>query len=210
MDIATAKKINKAMVDYYLHEISHESVPAGPPPDFSLEDMLEATRIMDGYSEPGETPGSQKIFTVCGSSLVAAMYVLGNCPPADPDNLTEVVIAGNGTAVLCLRIRDVVRLERAWKKYEGDGDDDCATCGKVDPDELPESKAIDLLRQALGLLSAMSADPADGAIPEKMEDFLEEVREVFPGFVWRKAGGSYWVTTALKSFFQPKDISWQL
>lgn len=202
MDIETAKKINGAMVDYYLHEITHKGVPAGPPPDYSLRDMAEAARLMDGYSEPGDTPGSRTLFTTCADRLVAAMYTLGHYPPCDLDEL-EVVIAGHGKALVCLRQRDLLNLARAWKEYE---DCDCAACGRVDALEASQSRIeiVDLLRQALEMLSLMPIDPSDSAITEKMEDLLEAVWLRFGNFVWRKAGGAYSFSTGLDVFEEKK------
>lgn len=124
------------------------------------------------------------------------------------DEMLAAGAAVDGVDLEVFRAEHRKRIARPVDPGQAAVRDNCACCGKVNPDEIrsdcdnceTSDAMADLLRRALDLLTAMTRDPADASLPEKIEDLLEDVKSRFSKFAWRQAGGIYWAATDADTF----------
>ena len=102
MTIDEAKEINSEVYSWCVGFAVGAPTP-NPPPNYPLCDMLEASRMMHGYTEPAadETgvEGARRCHATVDDRMIAAMYVLGNYD-GDPSDEAEPILIGNGKAVV--------------------------------------------------------------------------------------------------------------
>lgn len=109
MTIDEAKKINAEVYGWCIGHLLGQP-PEAPPPDYLLRDMLEASDMMQGYSEPSTEPGRIYCFPTVDPRMIAAMYVLAQYA-ASPLDEVDPIIVGDGKVVLVVKVKDLISNE---------------------------------------------------------------------------------------------------
>jgi hypothetical protein len=103
MTVARAREINDALFAVFM--VSEGLRDGGAPSlqGFTLEELLEATRIVEAENRAAEKAGgSYTVYCVCDPRLIAAMYACTHYPAdSDPENVTTLVQIGH-KGLVCL------------------------------------------------------------------------------------------------------------